>query len=297
MIRIRFHGRGGHGTKTASRIAGTAAFLAGYHVQDSPVYGAERRGAAVTAYTRISEEPILERGAIAHPDLIVLADETLLEDSAAGVLAGQEFASGFFVNSTNGQTLLEKYQIKPHLESFDVTGRTLETLGHASALSAGLAAAAARLTGQVSRSQLVAALTEEFEQLHLDEDLINRNRQVAVAVFASLPAIEIHRQEARVAEALANVAYHDPLHGTPSIIEPGTAVARHTGSWRVQRPVIDRDVCSRCGLCAVRCPDGVIALDQEGYPVIDYDHCKGCMICRHECPVLGIREERETRAW
>ena len=51
MIRIRFHGRGGHGVKTASRIVGTAGFLAGFECQDSPVYGAERRGAAVTAFT------------------------------------------------------------------------------------------------------------------------------------------------------------------------------------------------------------------------------------------------------
>ncbi len=90
MIRIRFHGRGGHGVKTASRIVGTAAFLAGFQVQDSPVYGAERRGAAVVGFTRFGEEAILERGVIAHPDLIVVADETLLHDAAAGVLVGQE---------------------------------------------------------------------------------------------------------------------------------------------------------------------------------------------------------------
>ncbi|MDH5576003.1 MAG: 2-oxoacid:acceptor oxidoreductase family protein, partial [Nitrospirota bacterium] len=59
MIRIRFHGRGGHGVKTASRIVGTAAFLAGYQVQDSPIYGAERRGAPVTAFTRIDTTSIL----------------------------------------------------------------------------------------------------------------------------------------------------------------------------------------------------------------------------------------------
>ncbi len=82
MIRIRFHGRGGHGVKTASRIAGTASFLAGYECQDSPVYGAERRGAAVTAFTRINQQPILERGMIANPNVIVLADETLLQDPA-----------------------------------------------------------------------------------------------------------------------------------------------------------------------------------------------------------------------
>ena len=84
MIRIRFHGRGGHGIKTASRILGTAAFMTGYQVQDSPVYGAERRGAAIAAYTRIDQEPILERGVIDQPDVIVLGDETLFDDPGAG---------------------------------------------------------------------------------------------------------------------------------------------------------------------------------------------------------------------
>jgi Pyruvate/2-oxoacid:ferredoxin oxidoreductase gamma subunit len=36
MFRIRFHGRGGQGMKTASRIVGTAAFRQGYYAQDSP---------------------------------------------------------------------------------------------------------------------------------------------------------------------------------------------------------------------------------------------------------------------
>ena len=49
MERIRFHGRGGQGAKTASRIVGMAAFLEGDVAQDSPVYGAERRGAPVAA--------------------------------------------------------------------------------------------------------------------------------------------------------------------------------------------------------------------------------------------------------
>lgn len=44
MIAVRFHGRGGQGAKTASRILGTAAFLEGFVAQDSPIYGAERRG-------------------------------------------------------------------------------------------------------------------------------------------------------------------------------------------------------------------------------------------------------------
>jgi pyruvate ferredoxin oxidoreductase gamma subunit len=57
MLRIRFHGRGGQGMKTASRILGAAAFHAGYVVQDAPVYGAERRGAPMAAFTRIARAP------------------------------------------------------------------------------------------------------------------------------------------------------------------------------------------------------------------------------------------------
>jgi pyruvate ferredoxin oxidoreductase gamma subunit len=41
MLRIRFHSRDGQGMKTASRMVGSAAFEAGYAVQDSPVYGHE----------------------------------------------------------------------------------------------------------------------------------------------------------------------------------------------------------------------------------------------------------------
>ena len=48
MYRIRFHGRGGQGIKTASRILGSAFFAEGFEVQDAPRYGAERRGAPIT---------------------------------------------------------------------------------------------------------------------------------------------------------------------------------------------------------------------------------------------------------
>ncbi|MGA7278297.1 MAG: 2-oxoacid:acceptor oxidoreductase family protein, partial [Desulfocapsaceae bacterium] len=68
MYRIRFHGRGGQGMKTASRILGRAFFLAGYEVQDAPRYGAERRGAPIFAYVRAARSPINERGIIQQPD-------------------------------------------------------------------------------------------------------------------------------------------------------------------------------------------------------------------------------------
>lgn len=297
MIRIRFHGRGGHGTKTASRIVGTAAFLGGYQAQDSPVYGAERRGAAVVAFTRIDSEAILERGVIEQPDLIVLADETLLDAPDANVLSNQESASAIFINTQDAETIVDQYGITPTVVALDVTTLTLDTLGSASALSAGLATAAARMIGIVALEELIMAMREEFSHLRLGSDLIEKNVQVAEKLFARIDPVEIQPSERKIQMEMADIRYSVPLVSSPSVLLAGNAVARQTGSWRVERPVIDNDVCTRCGLCLVRCPDGAIALDDEGFPVIDYDHCKGCMICHQICPLHAIASQQETRAW
>jgi 2-oxoacid:acceptor oxidoreductase gamma subunit (pyruvate/2-ketoisovalerate family) len=108
MLRIRFHGRGGQGMKTASRILGSAAFHAGYVVQDAPVYGAERRGAPMMAFTRIAAEPIRERGVIACPDLVVVADETLLTEPAAQPLAGCDSGCTLLLNSPRDTRSLQQ---------------------------------------------------------------------------------------------------------------------------------------------------------------------------------------------
>ena len=64
-----------------------------------------------------------------------------------------------------------------------------------------------------------------------------------------------------------------------------------TGSWRVFRPVVDREKCNACGLCAIYCPDAAISEDLE----VDLDFCKGCGICARECPKKAITMEREEK--
>src|SRR5512139_2196746 len=88
MFTIRFHGRGGQGMKTASRILGSAFFLEGFEVQDAPRYGAERRGAPMTAYVRADHQPIHARGVIVQPGLVIVADDSLVPIPAADVLSG-----------------------------------------------------------------------------------------------------------------------------------------------------------------------------------------------------------------
>lgn len=297
MIRIRIHGRGGHGVKTASRIVGTAAFFAGYQAQDSPVYGAERRGAPVVAFARINKVAVLERGVITQPDYIICGDDTLLESPDIGVLQGAKTASAVFINTADLEALKKKIQIETHVVGFDLTKKTLDRLGKASALSAGLGVVAARLTGIINWDQISAAVREELEELGLDAPLIDTNLELAKEVFQALEEVPLRHVEPHTTENIHHVGYDNVLVGTPSILAPGNAEARQTGAWRVERPEIDYDQCTRCGLCFVHCPDGAIALDEKGYPIIDYQHCKGCMICLEQCRPHAIARKKEVRSW
>jgi pyruvate ferredoxin oxidoreductase gamma subunit len=299
MLRVRFHGRGGHGIKTASRILGTAVFLSGLQAQDSPVYGAERRGAALTAFTRLDTQPILERGAVADPDLVLVADETLFADPAAGVLAGSDLAAAVYVNSARaGPDLAHEFHISCPVHTADLTGLTTGLLGRGSALSAALGAAACALAGLKPVELVIRAVREELADLPLDPEEIDNNLAVARRAYASLPAIERRdRPHTAAACVMHSPGYVGAPGGVPVIYAPGNSPQRHTGSWRVLRPVIDRGACTRCGICFALCPDGAITLDADAYPVIDYDNCKGCLICRQECPIRCIAERKEVRAW
>ncbi len=79
MPEIRLHGRGGQGAALASRLLAEAAFIEGRHAQSFPAFGLERRGAPVTAYTRIQDTPILNHSKIYAPDAAVVLDATLLK--------------------------------------------------------------------------------------------------------------------------------------------------------------------------------------------------------------------------
>ncbi|MEE9595027.1 MAG: 2-oxoacid:acceptor oxidoreductase family protein, partial [Candidatus Hydrothermarchaeales archaeon] len=87
MKEIRFHGRGGQGVVTAAEIIAVGAFYDGKYSQAFPVFGTERRGAPVTAFSRIDDEFIVIRNQIYEPDYVVVQDPTLLEviDVAQGL--------------------------------------------------------------------------------------------------------------------------------------------------------------------------------------------------------------------
>ena len=79
MIEIRWHGRGGQGTKSAVLWFADIVFKKGKYVQGFPEYGPERTGAPLTAYNRLSDRKIKIHSNIYNPDYIVVVDETQLD--------------------------------------------------------------------------------------------------------------------------------------------------------------------------------------------------------------------------
>ena len=81
MIEIRWHGRGGQGTKSAVLWFPDIVFKKGKYVQGFPEYGPERTGAPLTAYNRLSDRKIKIHSNIYNPDYIVIVDETQIDNS------------------------------------------------------------------------------------------------------------------------------------------------------------------------------------------------------------------------
>jgi len=273
MFRIRFHGRGGQGMKTASRILGTAFFKAGYQVQDAPRYGAERRGAPISAYVRADQATINERGIVSHPNLVVVADDTLVGMPAAGVTQGIDAHTVLLINShQSASTWRQRLNSDAHILTLtareDVEDRaTLPYIGSR------CAAASAALTGVISRDQLIEALSEEL-------GLIEQSGLPSASEYIKPEWIELPFENAQI----SNLAIH----------AGATSVKVRTGLWRTMRPVINYEKCSGCvWICSTYCPDGAIDVRADGYPDIDYDHCKGCLICVAQCPPHAIESIAE----
>ncbi|MCF6154680.1 MAG: hypothetical protein E3K36_05390 [Candidatus Brocadia sp.] len=297
MFRVRFHGRGGQGAKVASRVLGTAAFLEGYYAQDFPLYGAERRGAPIAAFTRISKEPILERGVIPMPDIVIVMDETLLDDPLANPLSRLKEGGIVFINTTHSPAeAKDKYKVTAQVITLDLTKIGLDMLG-LPVLSTLAGGVASRIAG-LKADSLKKAVEKETSEILTDKELLAKNVEAALYCFHAIQPIEIKTTEAIHKESpVIDVPFEPALISSPAINSTGNTPLRKTGNWRVFKPVWNYEACTKCMTCVARCPDGCIAVNEDGFPYTDYSNCKGCMICVEECPVKAIEKVREVHAW
>jgi pyruvate ferredoxin oxidoreductase gamma subunit len=288
MLRIRLHGRGGQGIRTAGQILGSALFAEGFEVQDAPRYGAERRGAPIVAYVRAARAPINERGTIANPDLVVVADASLFQVPTAAVLQGMDGRAALLIASAEDADLWRaRLALGGPIFNFDPGGDAVHS-------ATALTGAAARMLGVVKRERLQAALCEELRGL--DALTVQASLLRALGAYDAFGAHAGTVVAAAAASARGYTAPQwidmplDPVSvAAPDLRATANSVQVKTGAWRTRRPLIDYVHCHRCSwICSTLCPDGAIPVAADRTPRIDYDHCKGCMVCVSVCPAHAI---------
>jgi len=245
LIYARFHGRGGQGVKTASRILGNAAHLEGYYTQDFPIYGAERRGAPVVAFTRISDEPIPipERGYIFNPNLIILADESLLNDPIVNPLSGLQNGGALFVNTSKPVDKIFIHRDDVRIVVEDLIGLSLKYVGKP-ILSTSLGAVAAKLTGIIRWVSLEEGLKEGLLEIGIRGEMLEKNILLARASFERVYPTPLPIPKPAEPKKIVKINWMPTNLTVPEIRNVGNTRVRKTGNWRIFKPILDLEKCT-----------------------------------------------------
>ncbi len=161
LIEIRWHGRGGQGAKTASLLLADAAFNTGKYIQGFPEYGPERMGAPITAYNRISNNPIRVHSNIYYPDFVVVVDDSLLE--CVDVTSGLKGDGAIIINTTRDSDYLKQHlnEYKGDIYTLDAKKISMACLGRYFP-NVPMLAAVVKVTGIMSEEDFLNDMVGSF---------------------------------------------------------------------------------------------------------------------------------------
>jgi len=188
---LRFHGRGGQGTVVASKVLADALFREGREVQSFPAFGVERRGAPVTAFLRVDDQPIRLRCEITEPDDLIVLDSTLVD--AVDVTAGLRPGGWVLINShrppEDYTALTDRYRVATVDASRIATRHGLGSKTQPIVNTAILGACAA--LGGIVRLESVCDAIRDSVPLHQEEN-VAAAREAAAAVRLAPQAEVLH---------------------------------------------------------------------------------------------------------
>lgn len=164
LTEIRWHGRGGQGAVTSAELLARAAIDEGKYAQAFPAFGAERRGAPVIAFVRIStDKPIRIRAEVEAPDIVVVLDPGLLR--VVNVTSGIKANGMLVVNSKKQPEQIEKeFAFNGSLATVDATTIARELLG-VTIVNTSMIGALLRAIGVVKLESLFEPLKQRFGHL------------------------------------------------------------------------------------------------------------------------------------
>jgi pyruvate ferredoxin oxidoreductase gamma subunit len=178
-LEIRIHGRSGQGNVVAAYLLATAAIEEGRSAQAFPAFGAERRGAPVVAFVRISERPIRQRSQVRAPAFLIIQAPALLH--VPGVTAGLLPGGAILVNAERDSEALSA-QVDHPTATLPANGLAMKHLGRPVPNTA-LLAAFLTLTGVLPLESLSKALASRFRG-----EVLERNVRLIQEAARQVPA-------------------------------------------------------------------------------------------------------------
>jgi len=172
MSEVRFHGRGGQGVVTTSKILANAFARTGQFGASFPMFGFERRGAPVTAFGRFSDKPVREKTQIYKPDVLVVLDPTQRKWDAVfkGLLPG-----GMMLLNSSDMEVDVSHDNLTKMGIVDANKIAVEEIG-LSIPNTVIAGAFAKMTGLLDVEPVAQALEDYFQGSKLEANMVCARR-------------------------------------------------------------------------------------------------------------------------
>ncbi|MCL2497324.1 MAG: 2-oxoacid:acceptor oxidoreductase family protein [Symbiobacteriaceae bacterium] len=153
---VRLHGRGGMGTVKAAEVLVYAAVKDGKFGNSIPFFGFERQGAPVTAFLRLSDNPIRPKTKVYTPEIVLVMDATIMHgvDVCEGI-----HGEALLVLNSPADNLPQLPEAVKQLVTVDATAIALELLGRP-LVNTAMLGAFVRATGLVSLAETAAKAAE-----------------------------------------------------------------------------------------------------------------------------------------
>lgn len=286
MKELRMHGRGGQGIVVGGEMLSNAFLNEGKYLAVMPSYGVERRGSDVTAYGRLSDKPVREKSMSYHPDYLVIFDPSQVSKPSTytGFVDG-----GIIISCSADPEEILAMGVKPSRIvlvdgiriAFEVTGNNLTNM---------IMCGAFARSGVLSLEATLKAIRENLPAGFVKTSLRGAERGYNEAVVYDYDvknSAQVHHPQ-WYRRPLACKTPDKPKYEAPWGNFEDSRLVMPTGSWKVTRPVVDKTLCIKCGICKTFCPTQCIGLTEDGYYEADLSFCKGCGVCSYECPKKAI---------
>ena len=296
MKEIRFHGRGGQGAVTAAELFAQAAISSELYAQGFPNFGAERRGAPVMAFLRVSENQIFLRERIEKPDVVVVLDSTLicLPEVTEGLAPGKTLIINASKNQRENFEHLEKKYVVCLVDAsqiaMDIIGLPITNTAIIGSL--------VKATKLITLDSLSQPFEKRFGRLsakNLDAMLraYEQTEVLGNRFSGSDEAADCKTDYQQYIQGEALYPWPEVEIGC-DVAQPGNSRDFLTGNWRTGGyPLMDEEKCISCGICWIMCPEIAFMQNEDGGYTWNGDYCKGCGICVTTCPKKALSMEEE----